>query len=206
MGSHDYFVDGPALRSTAIISYANWLLDNSNTTYVTQTLWPIIKLDLDYVANNWNQSTYVFYLSAIMEYRLSLHLPSIASIYGRRSTRRRSSPPPSNTARFVRVRPSLLALARLRLWPGTPPRPTIFSASSRSVAGFRFCTFMQYANIFSLISRTGTPAPVTLLPTLVAAAPARTPTPFSRLSTPSTRLQDVTPRRSSPARTRRSPT
>ncbi|EIW63814.1 glucoamylase [Trametes versicolor FP-101664 SS1] len=50
--------DGPALRSTAIISYANWLLDNSNTTYVTQTLWPIIKLDLDYVANNWNQSTF----------------------------------------------------------------------------------------------------------------------------------------------------
>ncbi|KAI0826811.1 glucoamylase [Trametes gibbosa] len=50
--------DGPALRATTIIAYANWLLDNSNTTYVTQTLWPIIKLDLDYVQNNWNQSTF----------------------------------------------------------------------------------------------------------------------------------------------------
>ncbi|KAI0675576.1 glucoamylase [Trametes maxima] len=50
--------DGPPLRATAIIKYANWLLDNSNSTYVTQTLWPIIKLDLDYTANNWNQSTF----------------------------------------------------------------------------------------------------------------------------------------------------
>ncbi|KAH9889962.1 glucoamylase [Cubamyces lactineus] len=50
--------DGPALRATAIITYANWLLDNNNSTYVTNTLWPIIKLDLDYVANNWNQSTF----------------------------------------------------------------------------------------------------------------------------------------------------
>ncbi|KAI0669272.1 glucoamylase [Trametes maxima] len=50
--------DGPALRATAIISYANWLLDNKNSTYVTQTLWPIIKLDLDYVQGNWNQSTF----------------------------------------------------------------------------------------------------------------------------------------------------
>ncbi|KAH7927805.1 glycoside hydrolase family 15 protein [Leucogyrophana mollusca] len=50
--------DGPALRSTAIITYANWLLANNNASYVTETLWPIIKLDLDYVMNNWNQSTF----------------------------------------------------------------------------------------------------------------------------------------------------
>ncbi|TFK87333.1 carbohydrate-binding module family 20 protein [Polyporus arcularius HHB13444] len=51
--------DGPALRATAIITYANWLLANGNgTSYVTNTLWPIIKLDLDYVENNWNQSTF----------------------------------------------------------------------------------------------------------------------------------------------------
>lgn len=53
------FADGPALRSTAIISYANWLIANGNSSWVTSHLWPIIKLDLDYVANNWNQSTYV---------------------------------------------------------------------------------------------------------------------------------------------------
>ena len=49
--------DGPALRSTAIITYANWLLADHNISYVTKTLWPIIQLDLDYVAMWWNQST-----------------------------------------------------------------------------------------------------------------------------------------------------
>ncbi|KAI0057906.1 glucoamylase [Artomyces pyxidatus] len=50
--------DGPALRSTAMITYANWLLDNNNSTFVTNTLWPIIELDLNYVAENWNQSSF----------------------------------------------------------------------------------------------------------------------------------------------------
>jgi hypothetical protein len=50
-------VDGPALRSTAIITYAEWLLAHHNASYVTKTLWPIIKLDLDYVATWWNQTT-----------------------------------------------------------------------------------------------------------------------------------------------------
>ncbi|KDR82587.1 hypothetical protein GALMADRAFT_275746 [Galerina marginata CBS 339.88] len=46
--------DGPALRATALITYANWLIANSNTSYVTSILWPILKLDLDYVASSWN--------------------------------------------------------------------------------------------------------------------------------------------------------
>ncbi|KIY63917.1 carbohydrate-binding module family 20 protein [Cylindrobasidium torrendii FP15055 ss-10] len=48
--------DGPALRSTAFITYGNYLLAKGNTSYVTNTLWPIIQLDLDYVAQNWNQT------------------------------------------------------------------------------------------------------------------------------------------------------
>ncbi|KAF8637794.1 hypothetical protein AX17_002564 [Amanita inopinata Kibby_2008] len=50
--------DGPALRATALITWANYLLSNNNATYVTNTLWPVIKLDLDYVATNWNKSTF----------------------------------------------------------------------------------------------------------------------------------------------------
>ncbi|KAL5527654.1 hypothetical protein ACEPAG_6455 [Sanghuangporus baumii] len=50
--------DGPALRATAIINYANYLLANDNSTHVTNTLWPILQLDLDYVAQNWNQTTF----------------------------------------------------------------------------------------------------------------------------------------------------
>ncbi|KJA21218.1 carbohydrate-binding module family 20 protein [Hypholoma sublateritium FD-334 SS-4] len=55
--------DGPALRATAFITYANWLVANTNETFVTTTLWPIIKLDLDYVMNLWNQTTQVFLIS-----------------------------------------------------------------------------------------------------------------------------------------------
>ncbi|KAJ6621757.1 glucoamylase [Mycena sp. CBHHK59/15] len=48
--------DGPALRSTAMVAYANWLLKNTTAANVVSTLWPTIKLDLDYVAVNWNQT------------------------------------------------------------------------------------------------------------------------------------------------------
>lgn len=50
--------DGPALRVTTLLTYAKWLLQQNNTSYVTSTLWPIIQLDLDYVASSWNLSTY----------------------------------------------------------------------------------------------------------------------------------------------------
>jgi hypothetical protein len=52
-------LDGPALRSTALITYANWLLAHGNGSFVTDTLWPVIQRDLDYVATEWNQSTSV---------------------------------------------------------------------------------------------------------------------------------------------------
>ncbi|KAL0956261.1 hypothetical protein HGRIS_002415 [Hohenbuehelia grisea] len=48
--------DGPALRSTALITWGNYLSAHNNATYVTSQLWPILKLDLDYVANSWNQT------------------------------------------------------------------------------------------------------------------------------------------------------
>ena len=51
--------DGPPLRATTFILYANWLIDNGNTSWVADNLWPIIKLDLDYVENFWNRTTYV---------------------------------------------------------------------------------------------------------------------------------------------------
>nr|BAL43555.1 glycoside hydrolase family 15 protein [Tricholoma matsutake]BAW34499.1 glycoside hydrolase family 15 protein [Tricholoma matsutake] len=50
--------DGPALRANALITWANYLLAHNNASYVTSSLWPVIKLDLDYVASNWNQTTF----------------------------------------------------------------------------------------------------------------------------------------------------
>ncbi|KAF9013323.1 glucoamylase [Cyathus striatus] len=49
-------LDGPPLRAIALITYANWLLKDSNATYVNNSLLPVIKLDLDYTAKYWNQS------------------------------------------------------------------------------------------------------------------------------------------------------
>ncbi|PBK75115.1 glucoamylase [Armillaria solidipes] len=48
--------DGPALRATALITYANWLIAGGNTSYVSSTVWPIIELDLGYVVTSWNQT------------------------------------------------------------------------------------------------------------------------------------------------------
>ena len=51
-------IDGPALRATALMSYADWLIDNSNISFVNSNIWPVLKLDLDYTANYWNQTTF----------------------------------------------------------------------------------------------------------------------------------------------------
>jgi glucoamylase len=40
-----------------MIAYANWLLKNTSVSNVVTNLWPTIKLDLDYVAADWNQTT-----------------------------------------------------------------------------------------------------------------------------------------------------
>ncbi|KAF5360945.1 hypothetical protein D9756_004876 [Leucocoprinus leucothites] len=48
--------DGPPLRSTALIQYANWLISNGNASYAIDKVWPVIKLDLDYSATNWNKT------------------------------------------------------------------------------------------------------------------------------------------------------
>ena len=46
--------DGPALRSTSTIRFANHLLAHGNETWAKQHLWPVLKLDLGYVAESWN--------------------------------------------------------------------------------------------------------------------------------------------------------
>ncbi|KAJ6028941.1 uncharacterized protein N7446_011718 [Penicillium canescens] len=50
--------DGPALRATALISFGEWLIDNGYTTYATNIVWPVVRNDLSYVAQYWNQTGY----------------------------------------------------------------------------------------------------------------------------------------------------
>ena len=48
--------DGPALRATAMIAYARYLISKSQTSQVTNIIWPIVSNDLSYVAQYWNQT------------------------------------------------------------------------------------------------------------------------------------------------------
>ncbi|KAF9240108.1 CAZyme family GH15 and CBM20 [Penicillium roqueforti] len=48
--------DGPALRATALVSFGQWLIDNGYTTYATNIVWPVVRNDLSYVAQYWNQT------------------------------------------------------------------------------------------------------------------------------------------------------
>lgn len=50
--------DGPALRASALTTWAYHLLQNNNDSYVFDTLWPTIKLDFDYTQETWNRSTF----------------------------------------------------------------------------------------------------------------------------------------------------
>ncbi|KAF2194110.1 carbohydrate-binding module family 20 protein [Zopfia rhizophila CBS 207.26] len=48
--------DGPALRATALIAYGRWLIANGYSSAAADIVWPIVKNDLEYVAQYWNQT------------------------------------------------------------------------------------------------------------------------------------------------------
>lgn len=48
--------DGPPLRATALILYANWLLANGGETKARTKVWPVIAKDLAYTVRYWNQT------------------------------------------------------------------------------------------------------------------------------------------------------
>jgi glucoamylase len=45
--------DGPALRATALITYAKWLIANGYSSTASTVVWPIIQNDLSYVTQYW---------------------------------------------------------------------------------------------------------------------------------------------------------
>ncbi|KAL4242276.1 glycosyl hydrolase 15 family protein, partial [Abortiporus biennis] len=86
--------DGPALRAISLISYANWLIANDNSSFVEENIWPIVQIDLDYVARTWNQSTFdlweeiesfSFFTTAVQHRALRQGI-ALAQSIGRRNT------------------------------------------------------------------------------------------------------------------------
>ncbi len=58
LSSNCYLLDGPALRITALTSYAKFLIAASNASYVSSTIWPLIQRDANYIQNTWSQPGY----------------------------------------------------------------------------------------------------------------------------------------------------
>ena len=56
-------IDGPPLRALVLIKYAEWLLlpEQHNGTWVADVLWPAINLDLQWISQHWNESSYVWH-------------------------------------------------------------------------------------------------------------------------------------------------
>ncbi|KAI9835354.1 MAG: hypothetical protein M1838_005322, partial [Thelocarpon superellum] len=48
--------DGPALRATALIAYARWLMGNGYKSTAQSIVWPVVSNDLSYVTQYWNQT------------------------------------------------------------------------------------------------------------------------------------------------------
>ncbi|KAJ5389659.1 Glucoamylase [Penicillium cataractarum] len=48
--------DGPALRATAMITYADWLISHGQKSEAADIMWPIIANDLAYVGQYWNNT------------------------------------------------------------------------------------------------------------------------------------------------------
>ncbi|KAK0651308.1 glycoside hydrolase family 15 protein [Cercophora newfieldiana] len=48
--------DGPPLRAIAMMTYARWLINNGYTSTARDIVWPVIKNDLTYTAQYWNQT------------------------------------------------------------------------------------------------------------------------------------------------------
>ncbi|KAF4331727.1 glucoamylase [Fusarium beomiforme] len=50
--------DGPALRATALILYANWLISHGDRSKAVNKVWPVIDKDLAYTVKSWNRTSY----------------------------------------------------------------------------------------------------------------------------------------------------
>lgn len=61
------YLDRPGLRSTMLTTWANYLLFESNIPYVSDTLWPIIEIDLN---TGMKQCTSTYCTSAFRATRL----------------------------------------------------------------------------------------------------------------------------------------
>lgn len=82
--------DGPALRATALIAYARYLISKGEASQVTSIIWPIVQNDLSYVTQYWNQTGFDLweeidsssFFTTAMQYRALVEGNALASQIG----------------------------------------------------------------------------------------------------------------------------
>ncbi|KAF7549315.1 hypothetical protein G7Z17_g6457 [Cylindrodendrum hubeiense] len=86
--------DGPALRAIAMIGYAKWLVNNGYSSTASNVLWPIIRNDLNYVTQYWNQTGFDLweevsgssFFTVASQYRALIEGSTIAGLLGKSGT------------------------------------------------------------------------------------------------------------------------
>lgn len=98
-------IDGPPLRALVLIKYAEWLLqpEQKNGTWVADVLWPAINLDLRWISQHWNESSYVLHIFYVTIYLLTRCIIVDGISGGLPCGRVRTGRPRCNIARYERV-------------------------------------------------------------------------------------------------------
>ncbi|KAK6505726.1 hypothetical protein TWF481_007618 [Arthrobotrys musiformis] len=95
--------DGPALRAITLIKFAKKYI-TIDSSYVTNTLWPIIKPDLDYVATYWNQGGFDLweetsgtqFFTTVVQYRSMIEGAAFADTMGDSTSKTKYTTPQSS--------------------------------------------------------------------------------------------------------------
>lgn len=100
--------DGPALRATALIAYAKWLVANGYASTARDVVWPVIQNDLSYVTQYW------YDLVHLQSYRFLIILGlTLALTYGKKFRDHLSSRSTHNIEPWSRAMPWPCSLERL---------------------------------------------------------------------------------------------
>ncbi|KAF3933558.1 Glucoamylase [Dactylella cylindrospora] len=97
--------DGPALRAITLIKFANTYI-STDRSYITNTVWPVIKADLDYVASSWNQGGFdlweelsgTHFFTTIVQYRSLIDGAAFATLLGDTNSKNTYTAPQANIA------------------------------------------------------------------------------------------------------------
>lgn len=95
--------DGPALRAIALIGYSKWLINNNYQSTVSNIIWPIVRNDLNYVAQYWLVQARCLFVLLMTNSKIFTSGTKPGSTCGRKSMVARSLPLPISTEVCINI-------------------------------------------------------------------------------------------------------